>query len=67
MHLIPLDQDKEPTCGRGFLDEANYEQNTQKVIPGEMYGVLQGDRTVSSSSTGIVTVASASLNSRKKC
>ena len=42
MHLIPLDQDKEPTCGRGFLDEANYEQNTQKVIPGEMYGVLTG-------------------------
>ena len=40
MHLIPLDQDKEPTCGRGFLDEANYEQNTQKDIPGEMYGVL---------------------------
>ena len=24
MHLIPLDQNKEPTCGRGFLDEANY-------------------------------------------
>ena len=42
MHLIPLDQNKEPTCGRGFLDEANYEQNTQKVIPGEMYGVLTG-------------------------
>ena len=32
MHLIPLDQNKEPTCGRGFLDEANYEQNTQKVL-----------------------------------
>ena len=27
---------------QGVLDEANYEQNTQKVIPGEMYGVLTG-------------------------
>ena len=42
MHIIPLDQDKEPTCGEGFLDEANYERNTQLVIPGEMYGVLTG-------------------------
>ena len=42
MHLIPLNQEKQPTCGEGFLDEANYERNTRKVVPGEMYGVLTG-------------------------
>ena len=42
MHIIPLKQDKSPACGPGWKDETNYEQNTQLVVPGEMYGVLTG-------------------------
>ena len=42
MHIIPLKQDKSPACGPGWKDEMNFEQNTQLVVPGEMYGVLTG-------------------------